>query len=165
MVDDSDFFVDKLVPIGIRQISVHVESAVHLDRTLSLIRHAGVKAGVALNPTTPLSALTYALERVDYVLIMTVSPGWASQQLVPSAMRKIADCRAFLQQHGSQVPIQVDGNVSFEHIPAMVAAGADILVGGTSSVFHKDHSLSENVRLIRQAIERGLELRAGEQEL
>lgn len=165
MVDNPDFFVEKLVPIGVQQISVHPESVRHLDLTLSTIRKFGVKAGVALNPTTPLSALTYALERLDYVVIMTVNPGWAGQQLVPSAMRKIADCRAFLQRSGSQAPIQVDGNVSFEHIPAMVAAGADILVGGTSSVFHKGHSLGENVHLVRQAIERGLELRAGDVDL
>jgi ribulose-phosphate 3-epimerase len=165
MVDNPDFFVEKLVPIGVQQISVHPESAPHLDRTLSIVRAHGIKAGVALNPSTPLSALTYAVERLDYVVIMTVNPGWAAQQLVPSGMRKIADCRAFLEQSGCGAPIEVDGNVSFEHIPAMVAAGADILVGGTSSVFHKGHSLSENVRQVRQAIERGLLLRTGQPEL
>jgi len=160
MVENNDFFIERLTAIGVQLISVHAESARHLDRSLALIRSAGTKAGVALNPATPLCALDYALEQLDYVLIMTVNPGYAGQQLVPSAMRKIADCRSYLQAHACQVPIQVDGNVSFEHIPRMVAAGADILVAGTSSVFHRDGTLSENTRRVRAAIEDGYSLRA-----
>ncbi len=99
------------------------------------------------------------LEQLDYVLIMTVNPGYAGQRLVPPAMRKIADCRTYLQERSCQAPIQVDGNVSFEHIPRMVAAGADILVAGTSSVFHKDGTLSENTRRMRDAIAQGCALR------
>lgn len=159
MVENNDFFIEQLASIGVQLISVHAESALHLDRTLTLIRTAGIQAGVALNPATPLCALDYVLEHLDYVLIMTVNPGYAGQRLVPSAMRKIADCRSYLQACGRQLPIQVDGNVSFEHIPHMVAAGADILVAGTSSVFHKDGTLSENTRRVRQAIERGCAMR------
>ncbi len=159
MVEDNDFFVHKLVPIGIQMISVHAESARHLDRTLTLIRSFGIKSGVALNPSTPLDALTYVLEQTDFVLIMTVNPGYAGQQLVPSAYRKIADCRAFLETHGADIPIEVDGNVSFEKIPRIVAAGADILVGGTSSIFHKEGTLFENAQRTRQAIAEGLKMR------
>jgi ribulose-phosphate 3-epimerase len=156
MVDNSDFFVEKLARIGVEQISVHAESALHLDRTLALIRSHGIKAGVALNPATPLNVLAYMLEQLDFVLIMTVNPGFAGQKMVPAALRKIADCHAFLHNHQLDVPIQVDGNVSFGNIPAMVAAGADILVGGTSSVFHKDGSIRQNVARTRQAIAEGL---------
>jgi ribulose-phosphate 3-epimerase len=156
MVENNDFFVEKLAGIGVQQISVHAESATHLDRTLSLIRSYGIKAGVALNPATPLAALLYVLEQLDFVLIMTVNPGFAGQKMVPAAIRKIADCRAFLLEQNQDVPIQVDGNVSFANIPNMVAAGADILVGGTSSIFHQDGSIQQNVGRTRDVIAEGL---------
>jgi len=159
MVDNNDFFVQLLAPIGVQSISVHAESAVHLDRTLGLIRSYGIKAGVALNPATPLSVLHYVTEQMDYVLIMTVNPGFAGQRMVPSAYRKIRDCRLFLEENGVEVPIQVDGNVSFDRIPHMVAAGADILVTGTSSVFHRDGTLLDNIARVRQAIAEGLRMR------
>jgi ribulose-phosphate 3-epimerase len=159
MVEDNDFFVQKLAPIGVRCISVHAESAVHLDRTLAVIRSRGIQAGVALNPATPLSTLEYVVEQMDFVLIMTVNPGFAGQQMVPSALRKIYDCCTFLKDHGADIPIEVDGNVSFEKIPHMVAAGADILVAGTSSIFHKDGTLEENAARARQVIAQGLKMR------
>ncbi len=167
MVENNDFFVEKLARIGVEQISVHAESALHLDRTLALIRGQGIKAGVALNPATPLNALEYVLEQLDFVLIMTVNPGFAGQKMVPAAIRKIAACHAFLRAQNLDIPIQVDGNVSFENIPAMVAAGADILVGGTSSVFYNDGSIRQNVARTRKVIAEGLAKRetgAGVQE-
>lgn len=160
MVQDNDLFIAKLANIGVQQISVHVESAIHLDRTLALIRSLGLKAGAALNPATPPTALTYVLEHLDFVLVMTVNPGFAGQALAPSALRKIGDTAAFLQASGCEIPIQVDGNVSFANIPDMVAAGAEILVGGTSSVFAPQGSLSENLMRTQQAAAQGLHLRA-----
>ena len=156
MVQNNDFFVEAVAKIGVQQIAVHAESATHLDRTLSVIQGHGIKAGVALNPATPLSAITYIIDRLDFVLIMTVNPGFAGQKLVPATLQKISDCRAFLNERGVDLPIEVDGNVSFENIPKMVAAGADILVGGTSSVFHKSGSRAENIQQIHQAISLGL---------
>ena len=156
MVENNDFFVEAVAKLGVQQIAVHVESATHLDRTLSVIQAHGIKAGAALNPATPLSALDYVVARLDFVLIMTVNPGFAGQKLVPATLRKISECRDFLEKHGATLPIEVDGNVSFENIPKMVAAGADILVGGTSSVFHKSGLSSENIQRIQQAIEIGL---------
>lgn len=156
MVQNNDFFVEAVAKIGVQQIAVHAESATHLDRTLSVIQGHGIKAGVALNPATPLSAITYIIDRLDFVLIMTVNPGFAGQKLVPATLQKISDCRAFLNERGVNLPIEVDGNVSFENIPKMVAAGADILVGGTSSVFHKSGSRAENIQQIHQAISLGL---------
>jgi len=156
MVDNNDFFVERCAEIGAQQISVHAESAPHLDRTLALIRGHGIKAGVALNPATPLAAFDYVLEQLDFVLLMTVNPGFAGQALVPSALRKIADCRRTLDQRGLTIPIEVDGNVSFENIPRMVAAGGAILVAGSSSLFHAGASLGENMRRTREAIALGL---------
>jgi len=160
MVEDNDFFIEQLAPIGVQLISVHAETATHLDRTLSLIRNHGIQAGVALNPATPLDALDYVWEQIDFVLIMTVNPGYAGQKMVPSGLRKIANCRDYLQTNGLDIPIQVDGNVSFGHIPGMVAAGAECLVGGTSSVFHRDASIVENVARTRQVIGEGLAKRS-----
>jgi ribulose-phosphate 3-epimerase len=140
---------------------VHVESCPHLDRTLAHVRNSGALAGVAINPATPLTAIEYLLERLDYVLVMTVNPGFAGQKLTPASLRKIADCRKLLDERGhGHLPIQVDGNVSFENIPAMVAAGAANLVAGTSSIFHASASMRDNMARIRQAIDQGLALRS-----
>lgn len=156
MVEDPAFFVPKLAQAGVTYMSIHAESNAHLDRVLALIRDHGAKAGLALNPATPLRVLEYVLDRLDFVLLMTVNPGFAGQTLVPSALRKIADCRRLLDDAGVRVPIQVDGNVSFTHIPSMVAAGADWLVAGSSSLFHRDASRRENVKRMRIGIQDGL---------
>jgi len=159
MVEDNDFFISKLSEIGVQQITVHAESALHLDRTLGLIRDCGIKAGLALNPATPIGAINYVLDRIDYILIMTVNPGFAGQSMVPSALQKIADCQTFLQQRDVSLPIEVDGNVSFENIPKMVGAGANILVAGSSSIFNRYGSLSENAECVQEAISQGLRIR------
>ena len=156
MVNRNDFFVEQMAELGAWMVSVHVESAVHLDRTLGRIRRLGMKAGAALNPSTHLSTLDYVLDRLDFVLLMTVNPGYAGQRIVPYGLRKIVECRAWLDSRGSTIPIQVDGNVSFELIEEMTAAGADILVAGTSSVYHKDGTLAENMQRTRDVAGYGL---------
>ncbi|MDP0497657.1 MAG: ribulose-phosphate 3-epimerase [Verrucomicrobiota bacterium JB024] len=156
MVQDNDFFIGQLAGLAISQISIHAESSRHLDRSLEAIRNLGARAGLAINPATPLETLEYALERLDYVLIMTVNPGFAGQKLTPASLRKIADCRRYLDAHGyNHLPIQVDGNVSFANIPSMVAAGASNLVAGTSSIFNRDASWRENLVRIKSAIAEG----------
>jgi ribulose-phosphate 3-epimerase len=123
-----------------------------LQRTLAEIRRLGAQAGVALNPGTPLQNIEYVMEDVDFLLLMTVNPGFYGQKLVPSALRKIADARALCERHGRDIPICVDGNVSLENAPKMVAAGADFLVGGTSSVFLRGGTIAEGTRRLREAI-------------
>lgn len=148
MVDDNDAFVDRCIDLRVDRIAVHWESLRHPDRTLTRIRDAGIQAGLALNPGTPLTVLDYLEDRIDYLLLMTVNPGFAGQALVPSAIQKIADAR---QRFSG--PIMVDGNVSFAHIPAMVAAGANELVAGTSSLFASDdwgRNLQRAVEAARQ---------------
>ncbi|WOO42744.1 ribulose-phosphate 3-epimerase [Rubellicoccus peritrichatus] len=157
MVENNDFFVSLMEGWGVHQISVHTEACSHLDRTLARIREIGAKAGAALNPSTPLSTLDFILERIDYVLLMTVNPGFAGQKMTPASLKKIADCHAYLEARGyGHLPIQVDGNVSFENIPAMVAAGADNLVAGTSSIFNSADSWPNNIKRTRDAIAAGL---------
>ncbi len=151
MVDDNDFFEEQVAKNRPERVSIHLESAKHLDRQLSRICDLGAKAGVALNPTTPLSSLDYVLDRIEFLLLMMVNPGFAGQTMVPSGIRKILAARRYLDDRRCNIPIQVDGNVSLEKTTEMVAAGADILVGGSSSVFRAGHSIAENVQLMREA--------------
>ena len=159
MVEEPAVYLEDLASIGVERVAVHPEGCVHLDRVLTQIRQLGMKAAAALNPATPLATIEYVLERLDFVLLMTVNPGFAGQKLVASAIRKIADCRARLAQFGHPIEIMVDGNVSFGHIPDMVAAGADILVAGTSSWFTKEFPWEVAVRKTQEAIDAGLRRR------
>jgi len=160
MVEDNDPFVAALAKIGVQMISVHYESARHCDRTLSLIREAGIAAGVALNPSTPPSVLEYLTHLLDFVVVMTVNPGFAGQKLSGSGLAKIAGCKAWLGNAGLEVPIEVDGNVSFEHIQEMVRLGADILVAGSSSLFDRSGTAAQNIQRMRAGITTGLDMRA-----
>lgn len=159
MVENNELFIRELAKIGVQMISVHYETTPHCDRTLSLIRETGAKAGLALNPATSLGALEYLTDLLDFVLVMTVNPGFAGQKLTGSGLRKVADCRAWLDDRGLDTLVEVDGNVSFNHIPAMVAAGADVLVVGTSSLFHRGASRQQNMRKTLDAIRSGMQTR------
>ena len=156
MVENPDDYIDPLAEIGVEMVAVHAEVLPHLDRTLTRIREKGMQAGVALNPSTPLAVFEYVRERLDFVLLMTVNPGFAGGKLVAAAIRKIADCRKYLDENDLDIPILVDGNVSFASIPQMVAAGAGILAVGTSSWFNSRQPLLENVEKTKAAIAEGL---------
>ena len=135
-------------------VSIHYESTIHPQRALSAIRAQGCRAGLALNPGTPLCVLEDLLEEIDLVLIMTVNPGFAGQKLIPSTLGKIARLREMLASHGcGDKLIEVDGNVSFENAEKMHAAGADIYVAGSSSVFSRAGTLEENVARFRTIID------------
>jgi ribulose-phosphate 3-epimerase len=158
MVENNDFFVGEVAKIGVQMISIHHEATRRCDRTLAMIREAGAMAGLALNPSTPLGVLEYVTDLLDYVLIMTVNPGFAGQKLTTSGHRKIADCRVWLASRALEIPIEVDGNVSFEHIPSMIAHGADILVAGSSSLFAAEASQKVNMSKIAASILSGLHM-------
>jgi ribulose-phosphate 3-epimerase len=155
MVERPERYLERFVAAGASIVAVHQECVTHLQRTLAEIRRLGAAAGVALNPATPLDTLEYVMEDVDFLLLMTVNPGSYGQKLVPSALRKIADARAMCQRHGREIPICVDGNVSFEHAPKMVAAGANFLVGGTSSIFATGLTIAEGARKLRELVLHG----------
>ena len=134
-------------------VCVHWESTVHLQRALAKIKSFGAKTMVALNPATPVTVVEEVLEDLDAVLLMTVNPGYAGQKLVPASIDKIRRMRAFLDEKGySHVQIEVDGNVSFENAVKMRQAGADIFVGGSSSVFSKEDTVENNIRALRTAL-------------
>jgi ribulose-phosphate 3-epimerase len=143
MVEEPDHCIESFVRAGSRVIAVHPEATRHVDRTLRLIASLGVTPAVAINPATPLSVLEHLLELVGKVIVMTVNPGFVGQTLVPYTIDKIARLRAMLIARGLDVDIQVDGNVSFEHIPKMVGAGATNLVLGTSSLYAKGMSIRD----------------------
>lgn len=155
MVARPERYLETFVEAGAGILVVHQEASVHLQRTLSRIRGLGARAGLALNPATSLHTLDYVLEDIDLLLIMTVNPGFAGQKLVPSALQKIADARSMFDARGLATDIQVDGNVSFANVPHMASAGANFFVGGTSSIFQPGITISEGVRRLRAAAEKG----------
>ena len=132
-------------------VAVHYEATAHLERAISLIKAKGAKAAVAINPATPIELLSEIVSKLDMVLVMTVNPGFAGQKLVEGSFDKIKRVREYLDARGlTCVEIEVDGNCSFENVPKMYEAGAEIFVTGTSSIFHKDGSVKENTeRLLK----------------
>ncbi|HEY8885106.1 MAG TPA: ribulose-phosphate 3-epimerase [Chloroflexota bacterium] len=132
MVSDPDRYIEAFVRAGAMMISVHAEAVPHLHRTLTLIRSLGAKAGVALNPSTPVTAIGDVTAEVDYVLVMSVNPGFSGQSFIPHSIRKVEQARALLTAAGSSADIEVDGGVSTANAGALVAAGATILVAGAS---------------------------------
>jgi ribulose-phosphate 3-epimerase len=159
MVEYNEFFVAEMLKVGVQRICFHYESAFHVDRLLGLIRGSGVKAGIALMPTTPFAVLDYCTDRLDFVLLMLINPGFAgnpNEAQVPYAERRVADCRKYLNERGLDIPIEVDGRVSFDNIPSLVAAGATEFVGGTRSVYHPGGTVAENIAKMRRAIASGI---------
>ncbi len=135
-------------------VSVHAESTRHLQKVLAAIKAKGAKAYAAINPATPLAAIEEVICDLDGVLVMTVNPGFAGQKLVPQTLDKITKVRKMLDKAGKEeAEIEVDGNVSFENAEKMSRAGANIFVAGTSSVFTSKFTLSEGVRMLREAVE------------
>lgn len=148
MITDPDRYVNLCSEIGIRCLSVHYEVCTHLHRVLSHIREKDMKAGVALNPHTPVSALEYSLEYADYVLLMGVNPGFGGQKFIENTVHKTADLRKRIDSLGLKVQIEIDGGVSESNAQILADAGADILVTG-NAVFS-----SENPTKVIDAIHR-----------
>ncbi len=134
MVEDPDRFVDPFIDAGASWISIHVETTPHLQRTVAHLRARGVRPGVVLNPATPLSTLDEILDEVDYVLLMSVNPGFGGQTFLPASLGKIRRLRRTVQERGLRVQIEVDGGVDPSNARALVDSGAELLVAG-SAVF------------------------------
>jgi len=132
MIEHADRYVDAFADAGATHISVHVEAMPHLQRTLAHLRGRGIKPGVVLNPSTPLSTLEEALPEVDYVLIMSVNPGFGGQKFLPSSIDKISRLHRTLRERGLRAEIEVDGGVDAGNARTLVDAGASILVAGTA---------------------------------
>ena len=154
MLQHPDRFIRHFAHAGADLIVVHAEPCLHLHRTLQLIRDAEAQPGVALNPATPPGALEYVLAEVEVVLVMTVNPGFSGQVLVPSAIPKIGEIKRLARKQKARVRIAVDGHVSEESAPQMVAQGATILIAGRSGVFRPDLPPPEALARLRRAVGR-----------
>ncbi|MBQ3171609.1 MAG: ribulose-phosphate 3-epimerase [Mailhella sp.] len=133
MIEQPERYLADFKAAGADMLVVHAESTVHLQRTLAEIRRLGMKSGVALNPSTPLSVLDYVMDDVDMVLLMSVNPGFGGQKFLPATFRKVAELRAKLDAAGrSDCLIQVDGGCCVENTAELVKAGADVLVSGSA---------------------------------
>ena len=132
MIAPVDHLLDAFIVAGSDIITVHIEASPHTHRTLQAIKAAGLKAGVSLNPQTPASAVAHVMDLVDLVLVMSVNPGFGGQSFIESSLDKIAELRAMIDATGRTIDLEVDGGVTPETAPRVVAAGADVLVAGTA---------------------------------
>lgn len=137
MVEEPGRYVDAMKKAGADLICVHQEACIHLDRTINQIKEAGLMAGVALNPATPVSTLSCILDQVDMVLIMSVNPGFGGQKFIPYTLDKIRELRNLCNEKGLSTRIQVDGGISPSNVREVIEAGADVIVAG-SAVFKGD---------------------------
>jgi ribulose-phosphate 3-epimerase len=133
MIESAERYLDVFVDAGASSVSVHVEALPHLQRAVEHLRQRGARAGVALNPSTPIGALDEILPEVDFVLVMSVNPGFAGQKFLPSSLEKIRRLRDTLRSRGLPARIQVDGGVGTGNIHAVVEAGAEIVVTGAAA--------------------------------
>jgi len=135
MIAPADPYLEAFAKAGCDHITVHAEAGPHLHRSLQSIRALGKKAGVSLNPATPLNAIEYVLDMIDLVLVMSVNPGFGGQTFIPRSESKLREVRALLDAAGSRAPIEIDGGVDQHNIARVVAAGARMIVAG-SAIFN-----------------------------
>ena len=149
MVNTPELMLDRYVEAGCELLIVHAESTIHLHRTLGAVAELGARAAVALNPSTPVDAVAHVLDLVEMVLVMTVNPGWGGQAYIATMEPKIAALRALIDEQGHDVDIEVDGGIGPETIGGAAAAGANVLVAG-SSLFRDPEGLEHAVTDLRQ---------------
>jgi len=153
MITDPDRYLDAFIDAGAAMLSVHVETVSHLHRTVEHIKRAGVQAGVVLNPATPVGALEEIARDVDFVLVMSVNPGFAGQRFIEGSDVKVGRVRALLDGAGNRAPVEIDGGIDVSNARRVVAAGAEILVAGTAVFGAPDPA--EAVRALRAAASGG----------
>ena len=134
MIDEPGRYAVEFVRAGADMVSVHIEADAHLQRTLTAVREAGAKAGVAINPATPIETLTEALPYADFVLLMSVNPGFGGQKFIPTMLDKLRRLRSAIDARGLPVRIEIDGGIDDSNIAEIVEAGAELIVAG-SAVF------------------------------
>ena len=154
MISNPDDYVDDFVKAGADWVTVHAEACTHLHRTLARIGELGAKAGVALNPATPLSAIEDVVEHLDLLLIMSVNPGFGGQSYIPRSSDKLRRARAMLDAAGSSAELQVDGGVGLSNIAEVAATGASVIVAG-SAVYGYPEGATAGVSALRSAASTG----------
>ena len=156
MIENPDQFIPDFIEAGADWISVHQEASVHLDRTLHLIRSHGARPGVVLNPSTPVEMLVEVLDIVDYVLVMSVNPGFGAQKFIPNSLHKIRRLAGLRAQRRLNYRIEVDGGISLDTVGDVVRAGAEILVAG-NAVFAEGNPRVNAQKLLKAATEATLQ--------
>jgi len=150
MIEEPDRFIMPFVKAGADIITIHAEASVHLHRSIHWIRESGKKAGVSLNPATPLSSLDFILPDVDLVLLMSVNPGFGGQGFIPQVIGKIKRLKEIIEDAGYRIEIEVDGGVNVDNVSEIAMAGADILVMG--SAFFNSEDYAEIVKAVRRKV-------------
>jgi len=150
MIEHPERYVAEFVKAGADIVTVHVEACSHLHRLVQMIKGLGVKAGVSLNPATPLGSIEEIISHVDLVLVMSVNPGFGGQSFIPSTLPKIAGVRRMLDDRKLSAELEVDGGISPDNAGEIVKAGADVLVAG-NSVFRASEGITEALRRLREA--------------
>ena len=149
MIVEPGRYAEQFVKAGAKMVSIHVEADPHLQRTITGIKNAGAQAGVAINPATSLAALDEALNFADYILVMSVNPGFGGQQFIPTSLAKVRRLRQTISERGLKTRIEIDGGIDRNNIDEVAAAGAEIIVSGTA-VFGTGDPASA-VRELREA--------------
>jgi ribulose-phosphate 3-epimerase len=156
MIEKPENLIPEFIQAGADILTVHVETCPNLNRTIQMIKESGIRAGVTLNPATPLVTLEEVLSDVDLVLVMSVNPGFGGQKYIPGSTRRLARIRQMLNSGGlSQVDLSVDGGIHPGNAAEVVNAGASVLVTG-SAVFNSKSSISDNINALRKAYEKAL---------
>ncbi|MCC0783168.1 ribulose-phosphate 3-epimerase [Clostridioides sp. ES-S-0108-01] len=148
MIENPDQYIEEFVKAGCDIITVHQEACVHLHRTIQNIKSHGIKAGVVLNPATPIDTIKHVLPDLDMVLLMSVNPGFGGQSFIPCVLDKIKELKAIIDSQGLNIDIEVDGGISPKNVAEVVQAGANVIVAG-SAIFGSD-DIQETVNLFRK---------------
>lgn len=149
MIVEPGRYAEQFVKAGAQMVSIHIEADPHAHRTLTTIRDAGARAGIAINPATPLSALDEAVKFADYVLLMSVNPGFGGQEFIPASLDKIRRLRKMIDERGLKTRIEVDGGIDSDNIAEVTSAGAEIIVSGSAIFATPDPAIA--LRELREA--------------
>ncbi len=152
MIVEPERYVEAFIKAGADSVTVQAEACIHLQRTLAMIRAAGARAGVALNPATNPNVLKYVMNDLDLILVMTVNPGFGGQAFLPSMLPKIAEVKNMIEAAKHPIQLEVDGGITAETATQVIAAGANVLVAGTS-IFHHPDGVAAGVMALRHAAE------------
>lgn len=150
MVQPVDSLIPAFAKAGATYITFHPEASLHVDRTLQLIRDHGCKAGISLNPATPISVLDHVMDKVDMILVMSVNPGFGGQQFIPGSIAKLKAVKQLIQQHNPNIRLEIDGGITANNIAEVAKAGADTFVAGTAIFKAPDYAAA--ISAMRKAL-------------
>ncbi|MEM6683869.1 MAG: ribulose-phosphate 3-epimerase [Pseudomonadota bacterium] len=151
MISPADPYLEAFAEAGADILTIHPEAGPHLHRSLQMISNLGLKAGVALNPATPISAIDHVMDMVDLILVMSVNPGFGGQSFIPSALDKIAALRARIDASDRDIMLEVDGGVNKDTVQHVIDAGADVLVAGSATFKGGRSAYADNIQMLRGA--------------